>query len=326
MLFKKKTVPEELISIKLPYAGKDERLVRVFVPEHKKGEKLPVIYMTDGQSVFDKESNPLGCWFTREAVRAESAASGGKAIIVGIHSPFDPMVRTEELTPGSIGKVTIPMPPIPPMPEDMPPMPEGMPPMPEGMPPMPEGMPPMPEGMPPMPEGMPSMEMMKKMIEEKLKNFKPSGEAFDDFVVGTVIPAIEKDFPVKKGRENTAIVGSSSGGLEVFYIGMNHPDLFCAIGALSPVFGFYAEEDMQKWLSPKLGKKMPFVYLYCGEGEAHELEIRDGAKPTFEYIKATAPSGKWKEVVTPEAVHNEKAWEPVFKDFLHIFLTQGKKL
>ncbi len=313
MFFKKKVIPEELVSLHLPYPGKEDRLVRVFVPEHKKGEKLPVIYMTDGQSVFDKESNPLGCWFTREAVRAECEASGQKAIVVGIHSSFDPMLRTEELTPGSIGKVDIPLPPMPP--EGMPPMP------PEEMPPMPpEGMPPMPpEGMPPMPEGM-TVESMMNMIKERLKAFKPAGEEFDEFVVGTVIPTVEKKFPVKKGRENTAIIGSSSGGLEVFYIAMSHPEIFCSVGALSPVFGFYSEEDMKKWLAPKLDKKMPFVYLYCGEGEAHEREICEGAKPVFKYIKANAPADKVKEIITSEAAHNEKAWEPVFKDFLHIFL------
>ena len=317
MLFKKKIIPEEFVCLNLPYPGKSERIVRVFVPEHKTGEKLPVIYMTDGQAVFDKESNPWGCWFTREAVRAECDASGKKAIIVGIHSPADPMLRTEELTPGSIGEVHIPLPHMPP--EGMPPMP------PEGMPTMPEGMPPMPEGMPPMPEGM-TMEMMMKMMEEKLKSFKPEGEIFDEFVVRTVMPAVEDKFPVKKGRENTAVVGSSSGGLEVFYIGMSHPETFCAIGALSPVFDFYSEENMKKWLAPRLGKKMPFVYLYCGEGEAHERQIRDGAKPTFEYIKANAPAAKVKEVIKPEAIHNEIAWEAIFKDFLHIFLVQGKKL
>ena len=72
---KRKTVNEELVSLHLPYPDKEDRLVRVYVPEHKKGEKLPVIYMTDGQSIFDEESNPWGCWHTREAVKAEYESS-----------------------------------------------------------------------------------------------------------------------------------------------------------------------------------------------------------------------------------------------------------
>ena len=343
MLFKKKIIPAELVSLELRYNENRSKLVRVFVPEHKKGEKLPVIYMTDGQSVFDEESNPLGCWHTREAVAAEKAATGKAAIIVGIHSDPNPMLRTAELTPASIGQFVPPpipeaMPPMPegmpsmpegmpPMPEGMTPMPEGMPPMPEGMPPMPEGMPPMPEGMPPMPEGMPPMpegmtpEMMQKMMEEMMKGFAPDGEKFDEFVIKTVMPTIEAKFPVKKGRENTAIIGSSSGGLEVFYIALSHPELFCAVGALSPAFLFYSADNVKKWTSERLNKKTPFIYLYCGEGEPKEKQMCDAAKPVFELIKTTAAKNKVKEVISPDAIHNESAWEPIFKDFLHIFLS-----
>ena len=301
MLFKKKIIPAELVSLELRYNENRSKLVRVFVPEHKKGEKLPVIYMTDGQSVFDEESNPLGCWHTREAVAAEKAATGKAAIIVGIHSDPNPMLRTAELTPASIGQF------VPP------PIPEGMPPMPEGMPPMPEGMPPMPEGMTP--------EMMQKMMEEMMKGFAPDGEKFDEFVIKTVMPTIEAKFPVKKGRENTAIIGSSSGGLEVFYIALSHPELFCAVGALSPAFLFYSADNVKKWTSERLNKKTPFIYLYCGEGEPKEKQMCDAAKPVFELIKTTAAKNKVKEVISPDAIHNESAWEPIFKDFLHIFLS-----
>ena len=322
MLFKKKIIPAELVSLELRYNENRSKLVRVFVPEHKKGEKLPVIYMTDGQSVFDEESNPLGCWHTREAVAAEKAATGKAAIIVGIHSDPNPMLRTAELTPASIGQFVPPPIPegMPPMPEGMPPMPEGMPSMPEGMPPMPEGMPPMPEGMPPMPEGM-TPEMMQKMMEEMMKGFAPDGEKFDEFVIKTVMPTIEAKFPVKKGRENTAIIGSSSGGLEVFYIALSHPELFCAVGALSPTFLFYSADNVKKWTSERLNKKTPFIYLYCGEGEPKEKQMCDAAKPVFELIKTTAAKNKVKEVISPDAIHNESAWEPIFKDFLHIFLS-----
>jgi Predicted hydrolase of the alpha/beta superfamily len=326
MFFKKKTVPAELVSLELPYFDRGNKKVRIFVPEHKKGEKLPVIYMTDGQSVFDEESNPLGCWHTREAVATEKAASGKSAIIVGIHSDPNPMFRTAELTPASIGKFVPPpipegMPPMPPMPPEGMTMPEGMPPMP---PMLPQGMT-MPEGMPPTPpmppEGM-TPEMMQKMMEDMMKGFSPEGEKFDEFVLKTVMPAVEEKFPVKKGKENTAIIGSSSGGLEVFYTALSHPELFCAVGALSPAFLFYSEEDIKKWTADKLNKKTPFIYLYCGEGEPKEKQMCDTAKPVFDLIKSTLPKNKVKEVIAPDAIHNESAWEPIFKDFLHIFLSR----
>ena len=306
MLFKKKIIPAELKCFELPFFDRGNKKVRVYVPEHKKGEKLPVIYMTDGQSIFDEESNPFGCWHTREAVSAEKAASGKSAIIVGIHSDPNPMIRTAELTPASIGAF------VPPS------MPEGIPPMPP-MPP--EGFKP-PEGMPPIPpEGM-TPEMMKKMMDDMMKDFKLEGEKFEEFVLKTVIPAVEEQFPVKKGRDNTAIIGSSSGGLEVFYIALSHPELFSAVGALSPAFLFYSQDDVVKWTSERLNKKTPFIYLYCGEGEPKEKQMCDAARPVFELVKSTLTKDKFKEVISPEAIHNESAWETVFKDFLHMFLNR----
>ena len=337
MLFKKKIIPAELKCFELPFFDRGNKKVRVYVPEHKKGEKLPVIYMTDGQSIFDEESNPFGCWHTREAVSAEKAASGKSAIIVGIHSDPNPMIRTAELTPASIGAFVPPsmpegIPPMPPMPPEGFKLPEGMPTIPpippegfkppEGMPPMPpEGFKP-PEGMPPIPpEGM-TPEMMKKMMDDMMKDFKLEGEKFEEFVLKTVIPAVEEQFPVKKGRDNTAIIGSSSGGLEVFYIALSHPELFSAVGALSPAFLFYSQDDVVKWTSERLNKKTPFIYLYCGEGEPKEKQMCDAARPVFELVKSTLTKDKFKEVISPEAIHNESAWETVFKDFLHMFLNR----
>ena len=99
-------VEEKLSTLFLPYPGRLDRMVRVFVPRHEEGEKLPVIYMTDGQNLFDEESSGFGCWHTREAVRAEREASGKTAMIVGIHN-MDPW-RTNELMPGTIGEIQFP--------------------------------------------------------------------------------------------------------------------------------------------------------------------------------------------------------------------------
>ena len=96
---------EKLYDFALPYPEKDDRRVRVFVPAHEEGERLPVVYMTDGQNLFDEETATWGCWHTREAVRAEQTASGRAAVIVGIHN--DNPWRDNELTPGSIGEVVL---------------------------------------------------------------------------------------------------------------------------------------------------------------------------------------------------------------------------
>ena len=101
-------INEALFELNLPYKG-NHKLVRVFVPAHSEGERLPVVYMTDGQNLFeDDHPGQFGCWYTREAVREEQQNSGKAAIIVGIHNDEGPIQRTGDLTPKSIGAIRYP--------------------------------------------------------------------------------------------------------------------------------------------------------------------------------------------------------------------------
>ena len=64
--------------------------------------------------------------------------------------------------------------------------------------------------------------------------------AYDNFInelVNDLMPAIEENYSVAKGRENTAITGFSMGGRESLFIGITRPDLFSYIGAVCPAPG-----------------------------------------------------------------------------------------
>ena len=65
-------------------------------------------------------------------------------------------------------------------------------------------------------------------------------EAYDTFIndmIQCLMPAIEKEYSVLTGRENTAIWGFSMGGRESLQIGLKRPDLFGYIGAMCPAPG-----------------------------------------------------------------------------------------
>ena len=256
-------IEEQVHSLYLPYPGREERLVRVYVPAHEEGERLPVVYMTDGQNLFDKESSSFGCWYTREAVREERRESGRAAILVGIHN--DNPRRTDELSPGEIGEIRVP--------------------------------------------------------ESVAERIWPEGESFDDFLLHTVMPAVEERFPVRKGRDFTAFCGSSMGGLFAFYTVLRHPERYAAAGVLSPAFLLYAPEDMGRWVHAVLREEKPFLYLYSGAGEPLEKEICDSLLWTRDILEDCWPEEKRKLLILPEKIHHEVAWEPVFRDFLHLFLS-----
>ncbi len=150
----------------------------------------------------------------------------------------------------------------------------------------------------------------------------PLGEIFDDFTVNTVIPAVEAQFPVKKGRNNTAFCGSSSGGLEAFFTALSHPDKFCAAGVLSPAFLLYSEEDLRRWIYTKIQPEMPYLYIYTGAGDDLERDIYESVERTYDALLECYPMHLLNEIVLLDQKHHETAWEPVFSDFLHTFLTR----
>ena len=262
---------EELIKLSFTYPEGQERTVRVYVPEHDENETLPVIYMTDGQNLFEDELSSFGSWHTREAVAAERKSSGKAAIIVGIFNDGAPIQRTNELTPATIGRFVFP----------------------------------------------------PEMPEEARKMFIPQGESFDDFVVNTVMPEIESRFPVKKGRENTAFCGSSSGGLQTFFTVMSHPDIFSAGGVFSPCFMLYDGADFESWVRGKVTEPAPYLYLYIGGDPGLEEVICMVTDMTSKLLSTCYPADKLKTVIKPEQKHCEAAWEKEFECFLHDFLSMN---
>ena len=262
-------IKEELFKLSLPYYTGQNREVRVYIPEHKKAEKLPVIYMTDGQNLFEN-NNPgqLGCWYTREAIKEV-----GKAIVVGIHNDESDIQRTNELTPKSIGALNYP---------------------------------------PGIPE-----EMKQKLI--------PEGELFDDFVINTVMPIVEKHFPVEKGRSATAFCGSSSGGLQAYYTVLSHPDRFSMSGVFSPAFPVYSDREIVAWTASKLTDSMPYLYIYSGASGKLEKAICDSTQSVYDAIAKFYPSNNLNEIILSDQPHHESAWAPVFRDFLYTFLTRRKE-
>lgn len=253
----------KLYEIFLPYPDMPDRRVRVFVPAHGEGELLPVIYMTDGQNLFDEESAAWGCWHTMEAVENERVNGLGAAVIVGIdHGGKN---RDNELTPAGIGEV---------------------------------------------------------VNVADMDNFTaPEGEVFDRFVTGVVMPYIEENFPVKKGRKFTAFCGSSSGGLQSIFTGLEHRDRFSMLGVFSPAMLLYREEDIRGWLLKNLSGELPYIYLYTGNGDELEGRIFVSTELTYDILTELGyPYDLLNEVVMLEYRHNEQAWEEIFRDFLHTFI------
>ena len=267
-------INEEIFVLSLPYSQNKNKTVRVYVPSHEEGETFPVIYMTDGQNLFEfeKDRGQLGSWFTHDAVKEEYNNNGKAAIIVGIHNDSTPMERTNELTPKNIGNFIFP----PEMPEPV-----------------------------------------RKMLV-------PEGALFDEFILNTVMPAVEQRFPVKTGRNNTAFCGSSSGGLFSFFTVLSHPEIFSYGGVFSPVFIMYDRNDLEKWIRCTIQdiNDLPYLYMYMGGADDMEKLLDVQFEWVCGLLENCYPHKQLFKKVMPEQKHHENAWEINFRAFLHKFLTQ----
>lgn len=230
-------------------------------------EPYSVIYMTDGQNLFNPSATSTGSWAVAESALSavntahsdgNSAAFGTSGfIIVGIENADG--WRDNELTP-DIGEV----------------------------------------------------------LSEDYED--GHGAYYCDFVVNTVMPYIEEHYNVYTDRAHTAVCGSSSGGIESFYIAMEHPEKFGSVGALSPAFLLYSDDTWEEYLSGRdFSEGYPFIYLYCGSSSSDQLEqaLCTGARSMPDTLsKIGYPAEQIVSKYYDDGAHNEMYWRAVFPEFL----------
>ena len=63
-----------------------------------------------------------------------------------------------------------------------------------------------------------------------------SGDGYADFLVNDLKPLVDGRYRTRPGREDTALLGSSLGGLVSYYVGLRHPEVFRYVGGMSSTF------------------------------------------------------------------------------------------
>ena len=145
-----------------------------------------------------------------------------------------------------------------------------------------------------------------------------TGEAFSNFVVNTVMPYVQKNYNSSTARVDNFIAGSSSGGLEAFYIGLEHKDKFGGIGALSPAFLLFNASVWNSYLSKYdfTADDMPLLYIYNGNGD-FENELYPAVIAMHSRLLSLGYStDKIKLSIEENAAHNEAWWRIIFPEFL----------
>lgn len=251
-----------------------ERTIRVYLPESyaSSGKAYPVVYMHDGQNLFDVESTAFGMsWEAHTALdRLVAKRAIGEWIIVGIDNAGDR--RLDEYSPWRTTAA--------------------------------------------------------KRLKSGMTGLSGGeGEAYADFVIHTLKPQIDRQYRTLPGREATAMIGSSMGGLISLYIGLKHQELFSRIGAFSTAVWF-AEEQLYSFIESR--PKAPSTRIYLDIGTE---ETSNSALPHFPKLYLEGTMGlherlrrkgygddELRLIVEEGAPHNELSWARRLPDALEWLL------
>jgi predicted alpha/beta superfamily hydrolase len=132
-------------------------------------------------------------------------------------------------------------------------------------------------------------------------------DAYDRFIVDTVKPMIDKTLRTLPGRDNTAIMGSSLGGIASVAIAQRHPDVFSKAGGVSSSF-WWNGKSMITHLPLRGSDPDAAVKFYIdagteGDGLEETMQMRDamlaqGYVAGADLLFYRAEGGS----------HNEKSW------------------
>lgn len=152
------------------------------------------------------------------------------------------------------------------------------------------------------------------------KNEKYGGGKADlylDFIVSDLKPYVDKTYRTKPNKNNTAIMGSSLGGLVSFYAGLKYPKVFGKVGCFSPSFWFSDEIYKLMENTKKINTK---IYFMCGDSESENMVAEMEKMENLIREKRCDCLHLTKMKVVKGGKHNEKLWANEFaKAYLWLF-------
>jgi len=143
------------------------------------------------------------------------------------------------------------------------------------------------------------------------------GELYEEFLVSELKPFIDRSFRTLSGRLDTAIMGSSAGGLVSYHIGFRRHDIFGNIGLMSPYFigtGISSGTDSTYDLPEKrLYQDVSFhpeTKIWVDIGGAEGLILVRHVRKVVEELLAMGfrASVDMMYLCDPEATHEQTEW------------------
>lgn len=138
-----------------------------------------------------------------------------------------------------------------------------------------------------------------------------------DWLTETLMPMVEEEVRVMKGRAHAMVGGSSLGGLLAMYAFFRHNDRFSKVLSMSPSL-WVAEGKIFEYVAKARCSGDPRIYLDCGAKEANGIVIQHAEW----MVQLLERKGFWKDRhmlwrADPRGDHNERAWRRRLPRALH---------
>ncbi len=229
----------------IPQLNRARRIWIYLPPDYENTtESYPVLYMHDGQNVFDALTSYAGEWGVDEALNKLYNEKGFKLIVVAIDN--DGEKRLNEYSPW-----------------------------------------------------------------ENLKYGNPEGSAYAEFIVNTLKPQIDKTYRTLSNRKNSAIMGSSMGGLISFYVGLKYSQVFSKVGVFSPSF-WYSKRSFE-FATEQHGINDLKMYFLVGTKEGANM-VSNVNKMTRIMKSNGFNENNISKKIVEDAGHNEQFWRSEFEE------------
>jgi predicted alpha/beta superfamily hydrolase len=155
----------------------------------------------------------------------------------------------------------------------------------------------------------------------------PKGRAYMNFVVENLKPFIDHTYRTLPGREHTAVMGSSMGGLISFLLAWNYPQVFSQAACLSPAF-VYRDVDATSLVESYDGPNKPIRIYMDNGGVGVDAQLQPGCEKMLRALRAkgfeTGKNLEWYH--DPEAEHSERAWSKrVWRPLLFMYGVKDAK-
>jgi predicted alpha/beta superfamily hydrolase len=146
------------------------------------------------------------------------------------------------------------------------------------------------------------------------------GDAYLAWVVDTVKPLIDRSFPSALGPADTAMIGSSMGGLISLYALAARPATFGLAGAMSPsvIWSGYRIFDVLRERSAEFGDARLYVDAGTKEGRGMTSGARKLRKVLLDIGFAEGDDLRYVE--DREGIHRESSWAKRLPDALRFLL------